>query len=100
MPWTIFETAIGSCGIAWSDAGVTWFQLPEENAAKTGERLLLKARGVRAEDRVTKRAIPPWIASAIDLARSHLDGAPQDFRVIPLDLESVRLPPFTEKVYR
>lgn len=37
----IFETARGFCGIAWSDAGITRFQLPTRSAEST-ERLLLR----------------------------------------------------------
>ena len=39
--YLIFETAGGFCGIAWSDAGVTRFQLPTKSAEST-ERLLLR----------------------------------------------------------
>jgi methylated-DNA-[protein]-cysteine S-methyltransferase len=30
--YLIFETAAGFCGIAWSEAGVTRFQLPTRSA--------------------------------------------------------------------
>ncbi|MGO7421935.1 cysteine methyltransferase, partial [Rhizobium ruizarguesonis] len=39
--YLIFETAGGFCGIAWSDAGITRFQLPTKSAEAT-ERLLLR----------------------------------------------------------
>jgi methylated-DNA-[protein]-cysteine S-methyltransferase len=28
--YLVFETAGGFCGIAWSDAGITRFQLPDQ----------------------------------------------------------------------
>ncbi|TJW98939.1 cysteine methyltransferase, partial [Neisseria gonorrhoeae] len=28
LGYTIFDTALGRCGIAWSDAGITGVQLP------------------------------------------------------------------------
>ena len=39
--YLIFETAGGFCGIAWSDAGITRFQLPTKSADAT-ERLMHK----------------------------------------------------------
>ncbi|MGO8126988.1 cysteine methyltransferase, partial [Rhizobium ruizarguesonis] len=39
--YIILETAGGFCGIAWSDAGITRFQLPTKSAEAT-ERLLLR----------------------------------------------------------
>ena len=35
MTWKLFETAIGWCGIAWNDVGLTWLQLPEQDRAAT-----------------------------------------------------------------
>jgi hypothetical protein len=29
MGYTLFETKLGACAIAWSDTGITAFQLPE-----------------------------------------------------------------------
>lgn len=34
-----FETALGNCGIAWSELGIKGSQLPEENAGLTRERM-------------------------------------------------------------
>src|SRR4051794_3943007 len=95
MPWTLFETAIGPCGLAWSDAGVRWFQLPEATRARTKERLLAKAEHAGA--RSTPATTPDWVTDVIELACAHLEGRPQDFTRVPLDLGS--LAPFTAKVY-
>src|SRR5258705_7885936 len=33
--YTIFDTAVGRCGIAWGDAGVVYVQLPEVREIET-----------------------------------------------------------------
>jgi len=37
--YTVFDTAIGRCGIAWSDEGVIGVQLPEAREIETRRRL-------------------------------------------------------------
>src|SRR5882757_2600614 len=37
--FTIFDTAIGSCGIAWGERGVVAVQLPMSNEEKTRKRI-------------------------------------------------------------
>ena len=37
--FTVFDTGIGPCALAWSEAGVVAVQLPESAAAETGKRL-------------------------------------------------------------
>ena len=96
MPWTLFETAIGPCGVAWSDAGLTWVQLPEEDRKATRGRLLAKssAQGKLAPEKAT----PPWVKDAIARVREHLAGKPQELGRIPLDVSGVS--DFTAKVFR
>jgi methylated-DNA-[protein]-cysteine S-methyltransferase len=88
MPWTMFETAIGPCGMAWSDVGVTCFQLPEESRTATKKRLYVKS-GTKERALASERATPPWVRDAIALAQEHLAGSPQDFTKVPLDLAHV-----------
>jgi methylated-DNA-[protein]-cysteine S-methyltransferase len=38
--YAIFDTAIGRCGIVWSNAGVLGVQLPEMREIETRRRLL------------------------------------------------------------
>lgn len=94
MPFTVFDTSIGPCGLAWNDAGVTWLQLPESTPDATRARLLAKAG---EEDRRLRRA-PPWVKEAVARVREHLGGSPQDLSTIPLDLS--RVTDFDRKVYR
>ena len=38
--FSLFDTAIGRCGIAWSDRGLVGVQLPEASEAEARERML------------------------------------------------------------
>jgi len=96
MPWTLFETSIGPCGVAWTDAGLTWVQLPEEDRKATRGRLLSKAN--EGGKVTSEKAMPPWVKDAIARVREHLAGKPQDLGRIPLDVSGVSA--FTAKVFR
>ena len=39
MPYVLFSTTFGTCGLAWNDAGLTGFQLPEQTEMLTQRRL-------------------------------------------------------------
>ena len=78
--YQIFETAGGFCGIAWSDAGITRFQLPTRSAEAT-ERLLQR-RLPGAEP----GAPPPEVAAAVAAAQRYFAGEETDFSSFTLDL--------------
>ncbi len=96
MPWMIFETELGPCGVAWNDAGLVWLQLPESDADATRARLLSKARapGSMASPRTT----PGWVKDAITRVRAHLGGRAQDLSRVPLDLAHATA--LTTRIYR
>ncbi|SDB16193.1 methylated-DNA--[protein]-cysteine S-methyltransferase [Bauldia litoralis] len=77
---TLFETAFGVCGIAWSEAGIVALQLPEVDRAATEARLGRFA-SLRAEGKP-----PPATAAAIADLQRYFDGAEVDFAGIDLDL--------------
>jgi methylated-DNA-[protein]-cysteine S-methyltransferase len=80
---TLFPTAIGSCGVAWSEHGLVALALPERDPAATEKRL-------RAKSRSTGHAEPPpQVAAAIALIQQYCAGEPVDFSAIPLDLSAV-----------
>ena len=62
----VFETAMGFCAIAWSDAGVARFQLPTKTA-EAAERMM-RRRAVGAEP----GAPPEDIAAVIEAAKTVL----------------------------
>jgi methylated-DNA-[protein]-cysteine S-methyltransferase len=96
MPYTLFDTSLGPCGVAWSDAGVVCVQLPEETREATRARIL--ARAPDAGDEVALRAAPGWVKDAGARIREHLAGRPQDLSRVPLDLS--RTTEFVTRVYR
>ena len=71
--YCVFETAGGYCGIAWSSAGITRFQLPTRSADAT-ERLLLR----RTQD--AEPGTPTQdVASVIEAVKRYFDGVGIDF---------------------
>lgn len=96
MPWTLFETTIGACGVAWTDAGLTGVQLPEADESATRARLFSKAKV--AGRPASAKTTPPWVKDAIARVREHLAGKPQDLARIPLDVTGVS--EFNARVFR
>jgi len=78
--YLIFETASGFCGIAWTNVGITRFQLPSRNAATT-ERIL-RRRAFGAE----RGAPTPHVAEAVAAVKRYFDGEETDFSSFTLDL--------------
>ncbi|NYT30491.1 MULTISPECIES: methylated-DNA--[protein]-cysteine S-methyltransferase [Rhizobium] len=78
--YLIFETAGGFCGIAWSDAGITRFQLPTK-AAEATERLLLR----RLPD--AEAGTPtPAVLETVAAVKRYFQGEETDFSGVELDL--------------
>lgn len=89
--FALFDTAIGRCGIAWNDRGITRIMLPEASNAATRQRLTHGAPDA------TEAAPPPAIAAAIALIVQHVAGQPAALETIALDLDGV--PAFHRQVY-
>jgi methylated-DNA-[protein]-cysteine S-methyltransferase len=89
--YCLFETAIGACGVAWSDRGVTRLQLPERSRSATERRL--RGRGANAS-----AGVPPAAVSAtIRLLERYFAGEQVDLSGVALDLSGVS--PFHRKIY-
>lgn len=89
--FALFDTAIGRCGIAWSERGIAAVQLPEPSTARTRARLL--QRFPEAQERPPSAAVK----SAIERIVALLDGKPADLSGVALDMQGV--PPFHRRVY-
>jgi methylated-DNA-[protein]-cysteine S-methyltransferase len=76
----VFETAMGFCAIAWSDAGIARFQLPTKSA-EAAERLM-RRRAFGAEP----GAPPEGVADIVEAAKRYFDGEEADFSQVQLDL--------------
>jgi methylated-DNA-[protein]-cysteine S-methyltransferase len=87
----VFETAAGFCGIAWSPAGITRFQLPATGAV-AAERLLRR----RVPD-AEPGPPPPAVAEAVAAVRRYFDGEATDLSGIRLDLGNQE--PFFVRIY-
>jgi methylated-DNA-[protein]-cysteine S-methyltransferase len=87
----VFDTAIGPCGVAWSERGLAAVQLPERDAAATERRLAARVRGAGAA------SPPPWVAALVDDIRRALAGDRVDFAAVPVDMSGVE--PFRLRLY-
>lgn len=89
--YTLFDTPIGFCGLAWNGRGVIGVQLPEDDASKTRSRIAKRFPG-------SSEASPPTdiqriIADVVAL----LQGEARDLSTVPLDMEGV--PELHRRVY-
>ncbi len=89
--FTLFDTAIGRCGIAWAAQGIIALQLPEQTPAATRGRLNRRCpEAIEAEP-------PETVRDAIAAIVALLDGEPRDLGSIDLDMGG--LPEFHRRVY-
>ena len=89
--YTLFETAIGPCGIAWGPRGITGVQLPGSSPETTRMRLLRRCPGAE------EGAAPPEIQQVIGRITALLRGERIDLSDVPVDLG--RVPEFERRVY-
>jgi methylated-DNA-[protein]-cysteine S-methyltransferase len=89
--FTLFDTAIGWCGVAWNDRGLVGVQLPEASAPETRERML------RRFPAAAETAPPAEVEFAIDRIVALFRGEPSDLSAIALDMADVA--PFHRRVY-
>jgi len=76
----VFETAIGFCAIAWTDAGVARFQLPTKSAEAADRSM--RRRAVGAEP----GAPPEDVAAVVEAAKLYFAAEEIDFSQVRLDL--------------
>lgn len=89
--YSFFATAIGACGIAWSDQGITSVSLPEVHEAH------LRARFKNRFPHAEKASPSPAIARVIERIQTLLTGGRDDLADITLDDGEV--PSFNKRVY-
>ncbi|MEH2565572.1 methylated-DNA--[protein]-cysteine S-methyltransferase [Bradyrhizobium sp. AZCC 2289] len=89
--YSIFDTGIGRCGIAWGDRGIIGVQLPEAREIDTRRRLFQlypEARETRA---------PVDVGIAIESIAELLRGGSADLSDVTLDMTGI--PAFNQRVY-
>ena len=90
--YTIFDTMIGRCGIAWGQAGIVGVQLPEAREIETRRRLYQLYPDSR------EQRPPPDVEVAIEGIVALLRGKPGDLSDIALDLSGIHA--FNQRVYQ
>jgi O-6-methylguanine DNA methyltransferase len=95
--YSLFETPLGWCGIAWTETAsanapyaVALLQLPEATAEQTESRIARNCGGVKRSE------LPLQMLRISCKVVRHLQGDLQDFRDIPVDLNSAG--PFVRRV--
>jgi methylated-DNA-[protein]-cysteine S-methyltransferase len=89
--YTIFDTTLGRCGIAWSDAGIVGVQLPEAREIETLRRLF------RLFPEASELRPPPSVETVIDGIVTMLRGQDADLTDASLDMTDVSA--FNQRVY-
>ena len=90
--YTIFDTAIGRCGIAWGHAGIVGVQLPEAREIETRKRLF------RLYPDARETRPPPNVELAIEGIVALLRGEASDFSDVTLDMGGIHA--FNQRVYQ
>jgi methylated-DNA-[protein]-cysteine S-methyltransferase len=90
--YTIFDSMIGRCGIAWGQAGIVGVQLPEAREIETRRRLYQLYPEAR------EQRPPPNVEIAIEGIVALLRGQPGDLSDTALDLTGIHA--FNQRVYR
>jgi methylated-DNA-[protein]-cysteine S-methyltransferase len=90
--YCLFDTAIGACGVAWNERGLTGVQLPESTPQATERRLRARSPGV------SPQAPPSAIEQLIALLRRYFAGESVDFSAVPIDLAD-DISAFRRRVY-
>jgi methylated-DNA-[protein]-cysteine S-methyltransferase len=87
----LFESSIGTCGIAWDDDDVlVAMHLPQRTRRDSDVRM-------RELGAVKSKKIPNWVERTIKSVAAQIDGRTQNFSKLVLD--ETRVPPFHRRVY-
>jgi methylated-DNA-[protein]-cysteine S-methyltransferase len=90
--YTIFDSMIGRCGIAWGQAGILGVQLPEAREIETRRRLYQLYPEAR------EQRPPPNVEIAIEGIVALLRGQPADLTDVTLDMTGIHA--FNQRVYQ
>lgn len=79
--YTLFETALGTCGLAWGERGLARIWLPE----KSGDREPLRQRIAREQQALVETRPPPEVRRALNALRAAVAGKPVALDALALD---------------
>jgi methylated-DNA-[protein]-cysteine S-methyltransferase len=91
LGFTLFDTAIGRCGMVWSERGVVAVRFPERSDEATRDRI--RRRFADAREATPSVEAQRAIAGIVAL----LNGEPRDLRDVTVDMQDV--PDFNRQVY-
>jgi methylated-DNA-[protein]-cysteine S-methyltransferase len=91
LSFTLFDTAIGCCGLVWSEGGVAGVQIHDKSEETTRKRLHRRFPEAR------EAAPPAEMRSVIDDVAALLRGEPKDLSYVRIDMG--RVPEFNRRVY-
>lgn len=82
LAFTVFETALGACAVAWGEGGLVGVRFPDPDAAAL--------RGVvrRAWPGASPAEPPEVVAETVADIQAHCRGSPRDFAGARLDLSA------------
>jgi methylated-DNA-[protein]-cysteine S-methyltransferase len=89
--YTLFDTTIGRCGVAWTERGIVATCLPEADERRTRARLARRCPGGE------EQSPPPDVQRAIERVVALLRGAADDLADVVLDMDGI--PEFNARVY-
>lgn len=89
--FALFDTPIGSCGIAWRGDCVVGVALPGADEAATRRRMLSAHPGFE------ERPASAFVSAVIGRIRGLLEGGKDDLADVPLDMDGVA--DFNRRVY-
>ncbi|MDB5806705.1 MAG: methylated-DNA-[protein]-cysteine S-methyltransferase protein [Betaproteobacteria bacterium] len=90
MHYSLFETALGTCGLGWSELGVVCMQLPGVDAGDTQRRLTRRTAA-------TAHTPPPAMAQLILRLQTYMRGEAVEFGEVVVDLSQAD--PLCRQVY-
>jgi methylated-DNA-[protein]-cysteine S-methyltransferase len=91
LNFTLFQTAIGYCGIVWSGHGIASVRIAEKSEQSVRNRIVRRYPGAR------EVSPPPDVQRAIADTVALLNGEAKDLRSVALDFDGV--PDFNRRVY-
>ncbi len=89
--FALFDTAIGRCGVVWSERGIAAVRFPERGENAVRNRIARRFADAR------ETTPPEKVRHAIDDVVALLNGEPRDLRDIDIDLGDA--PDFNRRVY-
>ena len=89
-----YPTALGHCGIAWTERGIVGSQLPEESASATRDRM--RVRFPAGREVVDFGDLPGAVRHACEGVRALLEGEARD--LLEVELDDSALAPFDREV--